>query len=306
MLIKPMLAVDYEVSKLKYPLALEPKIDGVRSVYFNEGVTGRSLKKHRNKFVTEYFSNPIFKGIDGEMAVLDETHHDLCRMTSKALSTAHSKPNITWHCFDYITEKTRSLIYIERYNCLSERLLEIELKNKEASKHLSLVSMKIVTNYEQLVQEDIYNNLEGYEGSIVRDLYGLYKEGYTTVNEGTFLRIKHFVEEDAIVVDVVEGFRNDNAAIINELGYKERSFKKSNLVRNGQIASFICIDCKTKKKITVAVGKLPKALRYFYFKNKHLIIGQTIKYRYFPKGMKDKPRFPTYQSHRIDSDIVNV
>lgn len=304
MKLKPMLAEDYIQEKLRYPLGLQPKIDGVRSFNFDGSLTGRSLKKHKNKYITKYFSKPIFKGLDGEMAALHEVHPDLCRFTSSALSTVEGTTNVTWHCFDYLTDDTYLLNYKDRYSALQNRLNQISKENPEASSHLRIVPMVIIANLEQLISKDLEYVYLGYEGSIIRDIYGLHKEGRSTVNEGGFLRIKHFIEEDAVVTGIIESQTNTSESIINELGYKEKSHKKKDLVPGKCIGSFICIDCKTNKEIIVAAGKMPRMLREYYFRNKHLIIGQIIKYRYFPKGGKNKPRFPTYQSHRIDSDIM--
>jgi len=304
MKLKPMLAEDYIQEKLRYPLGLQPKIDGVRSFNFDGSLTGRSLKKHKNKYITEYFSKPIFKGLDGEMAALHEVHPDLCRFTSSALSTVEGTTNVTWHCFDFLTEDTYLLNYIDRYTALQYRLNEISKENHTASSYLKIVPMVIINSLEELISKDLEYNYLGYEGSIVRDIYGLYKEGKSTVDEGGLLRIKHFVEEDAVVIGIIESQINVSDSIINELGYKEKSHKKKDLVPGNYIGSFICIDCKTNKEIIVGVGKMPRRLREYYFRNKHLIIGQIIKYKYFPKGGKNKPRFPTYQSHRIDSDIM--
>ena len=36
------------------------------------------------------------------------------------------------------------------------------------------------------------------------------------------------------------------------------------------------------------------------------LVGHTIKFKTFPKGIKNKPRFPTFVSIRADSDKVGV
>ena len=64
-LIKVTLAKDVEESKLKFPLIIQPKIDGTRAIVQNGNLYARSLKQHENKFVTQQYSNPIFNGLDG-------------------------------------------------------------------------------------------------------------------------------------------------------------------------------------------------------------------------------------------------
>ena len=54
------------------------------------------------------------------------------------------------------------------------------------------------------------------------------------------------------------------------------------------------------QEITVSPGSLTEEEKKFYFENKGRIIGRITKYKFFPKGMKDKPRFPNHQSFRME------
>jgi hypothetical protein len=55
--------------------------------------------------------------------------------------------------------------------------------------------------------------------------------------------------------------------------------------------------------ITVGAGRMPHIDRLKYFAEQHLLLNQTIKFKTFPKGVKDKPRFPTFQTIRAASDL---
>lgn len=117
------------------------------------------------------------------------------------------------------------------------------------------------------------------------------------------LRIKRFVEEEAVVREVVQGNHNGNEAKTNELGRTERSSAQANLIPNGRVGALICEDLKTGNEITVAPGRMTHEERRCYFEEPQLLIGRTIKYKHFMVGRKDKPRFPTFQCIRADSDI---
>lgn len=303
-IIKPMLAEDYEEDKIPFPIGIQPKIDGVRGLNLTGKLTGRSLKCHRNIYHTSYFSRPIFLGLDGELASLDECHPSLCRITTGNLNRIQGESWMTWHLFDYIVPETINLIYEERYARLEKRFTQIQIENPDLSTRLRVVPMFIARNIEQLRAQDEQWLAAGYEGTILRRLDGLYKQGRSTVKEAGLLRIKHFTEEDAIVIDIIEGNANNNIAIKNQLGRTERSSSKANLVSNGLIGSLICKDIKTGKIITVAAGSMDHKERKFYFENPKLIINQVIKYKCFPKGVLNKPRFPTFQSFRIQSDLI--
>lgn len=131
----------------------------------------------------------------------------------------------------------------------------------------------------------------------------MYKEGRSTVIEGGFLRIKDFAIEEAVVTGVVGGESNNNEKTINELGRGTRSSHKASKVPNGLVGALICRDVKTGNVFKVAAGKMDHDTRKLYFDRPELILQQTIKYKHFPKGVKDKPRFPTFECIRIPSDI---
>lgn len=299
----PMLASDYVKSKVRYPVILQPKVDGVRAVNLNGLVTGRSLKAHKNVHLTKFFSHPLCHGLDGEMAAERETHPALCRITASAMSTIDGEPYLLWWLFDYIVPATVQLDYNLRYNELVKHYHWICDANPELGAHLRLMPSTLVYNEQELDElHTKYSDL-GYEGSVLRDPYGKYKQGRSTVREGGLLRIKDYVEEEAVVTGIEEGQSNTNEMVLNPLGKAERSTHQANMIPNGMVGALLCIDVKTKKDIRVAAGTMPHDDRALFFKHPSLIVGKTIKYKTFPKGVKDKPRHPTFQSIKIDSDI---
>lgn len=311
-MLKPMLASDAVIEKIQYPCIIQPKIDGVRGLNLEGTLTGRSLKEHKNRYVTKLFSRPEFVGFDGEMAAAYETDLDLCRLTTSALSTIEGAPVIVWHLFDYITSNTIALPYAERYLALKYKLSSLPNAGEPL---LRLVpSVLVHSERELLYHEDAWLSA-GYEGLIKRDPAGLHKDGRSTVREGGLLRIKRFIEEDAVVEEILEGETNENEAQINELGQTFRSTQQANMVASGMVGAMICTLLKDVKgldgkllfrkgqRIKVAAGKMPHSDRERYFKHPALLLSNTIKFKMFPKGVKDKPRFPTFQSIRARSDV---
>ena len=51
--MKPMLAEDFDESKLIFPLIAQPKIDGVRGLNMLGTLTGRSLKTHKKRLYNQ-------------------------------------------------------------------------------------------------------------------------------------------------------------------------------------------------------------------------------------------------------------
>jgi DNA ligase-1 len=311
-----MLAEDWESDKVRFPVIAQPKIDGVRSLCLNpDGIcTGRSLKKHGNRYVTQYFSRPEFRGLDGEMAAEHETHPDLCRITSSALSKRSGDPYILWHVFDLVTPETVYLAYSERLNLLRQRVEQIQYSMANHGKHIRLIKWQICRTMPELLyyEEQLLN--EGYEGVILRDPNGTYKCGRSTVREGGLLRIKRFVDAEIVVTSIQEGERNGNEAQTNELGQTFRSTHKEGMVPNkmvGAMTGVLTADLKgfdgellfaKGETLRVGAGRMTHSDRVLYFAEPHRLLGKTIKFRLFPRGVKDKPRFPTFQSIRSPED----
>lgn len=300
---KPILAVDCDFDKLTYPILASPKIDGVRGLwlYTKPAFSGRSLKPFGNSLVSDVLSHPLLRGIDGELTFGSITAPDLCRTTTSAVNT-HNDPRanqLVLNAFDYITPDTIDLGYTDRYQRLLDTLQSINLPN------VSVVPYQVINSLEELLIYESTVLQQGYEGVILRKPNGLYKNGRTTVREGTYLRIKRFTQEDAIVLSLVEAMENTNEATTNELGRTERSSHQANLVPKGMIGSIICRDIKSGNTITVGPGELSHDQRTHYWNNQSELVGQTISYKYFPKGIKDLPRFPTFVTIRPPEDLVN-
>lgn len=300
--MKPMLASNYDEKKLRFPLFAQPKIDGVRGWNPQGIMLGRSLKSFKNKYTNCFFSQPQYAGLDGELAAADERDPLLLTKTTSAVSTILGEPFLLWHCFDYITPKTIGLKYSERYKYL------IDVVNRLGG-HIRKVPSRHCANLEELLGHDEEWLDAGYEGTIIRDPDGMHKQGRSTIREGGLLRIKRFVEEEARVIGITQGSRNDNEAQINELGKTFRTSHQENKVPNGEVGSLQCAILKDTElfkagqEITVSPGNMTQAECKYYFEHPEAIIWQVIKFKFFPKGIKDKPRFPTFVTIRAAEDI---
>jgi DNA ligase-1 len=318
MIKKPMLATDADIKKIKYPCIVQPKIDGVRFMHLIGKPTGRSLKQHKNRHANVFFDAAILSGLDGEMAAnIDPSHPDLCRITSSALGTYEGRPFLKWWIFDHIREGVSSdLPYSERYKIAKQCVEYLKFTFPIFEPHIELVpSFNCVSENDLLSLEEDFLEL-GYEGVIIRDPNGLHKQGRSTIREGGLLRIKRFVEEEAEIVAIIEGETNNNEALTNELGHTYRTSHQANKVGNNMVGSLQgkllknVLDPLTKKLlfeagqlITISPGSLDHNQRKYYYENPNEIIGKISKFKFFPKGMKDKPRFPNHVSFREKEDL---
>ena len=287
MLIRPMLATDAVESKIKFPCVVQPKIDGVRGLVQDGTLYARSLKKIPNVHVSRCYSHSQLNGLDGELAIMgEETSPTLCRDTVSAVRSADGEPKITWHLFDYVTEETRNLTYVQRYD-----LLHVKYANElRMYPEFALVPSTFVSTLDQLLEAELVWLDSGYEGIIIRDPFAAHKDNRSTVREGGLLRIKRFVEEDAVVVDLEEAFHNTNEQQYNERGYAFRSNTVDAKLGAGRIGVLIC------KKQDGTLIRVSPAMTHQqateFWQNPASIIGRGIVYKHFPKGVKDLPRFP--------------
>lgn len=296
---RPMLACDADLDLIRFPAIVQPKVDGVRGLVVGGKLVGRSLKKPANRKVVQRLSHPLLNHLDGELWVGSAPYNDdLCRNTTSAINRIGGNPPVRFLVFDYFAPKVKDLPYQERLQALVAHVATLP-------PHFNVQAMPtwMVHNMDHLLDADSELRAKGYEGTIVRDPAQPYKFGRSTAREGGLLRIKKFAEGEAVVLEIVEGQHNQNEAKVNELGHTERSSHQANMVPNGMVGSLVCKCIATAATITVSPGKMTHEERMYYFENPDQLVGTTIKYKFFPRGQKDKPRFPTFQSIRAESDI---
>jgi DNA ligase-1 len=313
--MKPMLASDVDFDKLKFPVGVQPKIDGVRALNMLGRFTGRSLKQFKNLHLTQQFSVSACLGFDGELAAERETHPDLCRITSSATGTIKGEPYVIWWLFDYVTVLSAHLPYRERLELLKQEVDVIWRHQFQAiGKHLQVVPTILCYNMDELNAADAYFLAQGYEGTITRDMDAPHKQGRSTPTEGGLGRIKRFIDFEFHIDELIEGEENQNEAQINELGQTFRSSHQENKVANGMVGAMlgtVLADVLYEGKVLFAKGQQVRVgagcmshdERRAYFANPSTIIGHIGKAKFFPKGIKDKPRFPTFQSIRSPEDM---
>lgn len=311
--MKPQLAEDAILEEVKFPAIVQPKIDGVRALNLTGTLTGRSLKPFEGYGITEYFSQRAFTWLDGEMTLGDKPNctNRLCSSTTGAMGRfkdVTEMPDLHWWAFDYLPDP--SMPYLSRYNLLRAKVEELD------HPRIHLVPMVVVQNAEELNSWIATNFEMGFEGAIIRNPNAPYKPGRATQKGQELWRVKSWADAEILVTGITEGEINTNEAKKNALGRTERSSAKDGMVPNGQVGSIqgvLLADFKcpiTGKllfskglEVTVGSGEMSVAEATHYFKNPKKIIGHIVKFKHMTHGVKDKPRFPTYISHRLPQDM---
>lgn len=293
---KPMLSASLDgvdLSTLRYPLMLSPKLDGLRCILWEGVAYSRNAKPFRNHFVQKWASS--FHNMDGEIIVGAPTG-GLVLERSKAVTAFEGEPDFTFHMFDSIEGTYDNASWEDRFGHASEESAgEVGI---EIVPHVVVTEPDAVTFWEERYLA------QGYEGVMLRNPQGLYKHGRSTLKEHGLMKLKRFTDGEAVVVDLEEGSTNTNELQRDELGRAKRSFVKEGLVGNGMVGTLICKDPQWGV-IRVAPGIMTHVDRQHYWSvygdpNYDGLVGKAIHWRSFGYGAKDAPRHARFYGIKED------
>lgn len=277
----------------KFPLYGSPKLDGIRALVINGQVVSRNLKPIPNKFVQKTLQRELnlreLEGLDGELIVGDPTHPDAFRRTTSGIMSVEGNPDFTFWIFD-------------KYDCQGfEYRYRLILQICKALKHERVKPVPHVILYDAFETRDYEEKMlqKGFEGIMLRRVDGAYKFGRSTLNEGHLMKLKQFADSEAVVLELHEQMENTNEKIADELGRAKRSSHKDGKVGKKTLGSVHVRDCHSGVEFDVGSG-FDDLLRQKYWDNPKLLKGKVIKYKYFPTGSKEKPRFPVFLGLRKD------
>lgn len=299
--MKPMLAATLEhVSKVQFPVIASPKLDGIRSLVIQGQLQTRSLKLVPNLHCQKLFGSRQLEGLDGELIVGPPTAKDVYNQTTSGVMSRDGEPDARFWVFDYAAVK-----YPDGYEKFSKRLERVDdLVRRSKNKAVMKLPQITILNEDELDAFEVQCLGQGYEGVMLRDPNGLYKFGRSTVREGGLLKLKRFEDSEAYIIGAVEQLQNLNEAKVNALGYKERSSHKANKVGKGVLGAFKVRDLKTGVEFEIGTGFNDAQRRDFWANSLGgQLVGEVVKYKYQPVGVKDKPRFPVFIGFRDPRDM---
>lgn len=285
MKFRPMLAANVEdIHALRYPLLCSPKIDGIRAllVLDSEGkrrLVSRTLKPIPNVYIRQVIEqSSIPAWTDGELTV-----GLTFNQSTSSIMTVDGQPNFNYSVFDE--------------QILSGKPYKERLPSRSLYTWHDTLTIVEVRNQSELVRYEDWAIHRGYEGVILRDPNGKYKFGRSTLAEQGMLKLKRFVDGEAVVIGTEELMRNANSPVVNALGLTERASCKSELVPSGLMGALIVEDCVTNKVFKIGTG---------FTEHERTLpwpAGTIVKYKYQAHGMVDKPRAPVFLGIRHENDI---
>lgn len=297
--MKPMLAGEFkaEIVERQFPLIAQPKLDGIRLLIRDGIAWTRSLKPLRSSWVQSWVANnkKVMEGLDGEIIVGSPLAKDAYRRTSSGVMSYNNDDalNAKFYTFDRWNSMD---LYAERLD---------ELRFLGLPDFCEILESQIVQNMEELLKYERKLLSYGHEGVILRDPHGLYKFGRSTPKEGKLIKLKRFVDAEAKIVATHERMHNGNDPTLNELGYIHRSGHQENLIPMDTLGAIQCVGYwpdGSEYEVRIGTG-FDDETRLRLWRERESLIGRFVKFKYFPSGAKEAPRFPVYLGFRDSDDM---
>jgi DNA ligase-1 len=194
----PMLAAEFSDKIDKYPCYAQPKLDGIRCIVF----------RYNNEIIFQSRNNTIFQSfphlllelngfflknpniiLDGELYVHGLGFQKITSIVRKKSHPELSK--IQYHIYDLIDTSKK---YEDRYELLINYL--------NVDNYLKLVKTYEVKSRNEMDKLHTEFVKEGYEGIMLRNPHGLYKQKNRSKD---LIKYKHFKDADYVIVGHHEG-----------------------------------------------------------------------------------------------------
>lgn len=292
---RPMLAATVaDVATLRWPLLASPKLDGIRAIVRGGVVVSRNLKPIPNQRVQAIFGKDWLEGLDGELLVGDPTDPRAFLGTSSGVMSRDGEPDVFFHVFDCCREPGRP--YHERLGMARDLVT--------GSGRSLVVEQTVVTSVEEVNAYEAAQLALGYEGVMLRDAKSPYKFGRGTLSKQDLMKLKQFEDGEAVVEGFEELLHNSNEASTSALGLTERGHSKDGMVGMGTLGALVvrALNGPFQGAVFNIGTGFTAAQRAEIWAARDSWLGRIVKYKWFPTGSKDAPRFPVFLGERHPDD----
>lgn len=287
-MFKPMLACSTipKFGEIKYPVLASPKLDGIRCLIIDGKPVSRNLKPIPNKFIQDELGKLNLPELDGELMIRTGDFNSV----QSAVMSESGRPDFVYIVFDYWQEPKSG--YARRITTgISLGLM---------SERVQYINNQHIHNALQMEQQ--YNEWleQGYEGAIVRDPYGPYKFGRSTMSQGWMLKLKTFNDAEAEIVGFEELMHNDNEATTDNLGHQVRSAHQAGQTPGGTLGALVVEFNGKQFKIGTGFDSAERS-RLWHLGDK--LKGRFVTFKYQELSKYGIPRFPVYKGLRAKGDM---
>ncbi len=274
-MLKPQLAVACkDTSKLKYPVIVEPKLDGVRCLtrLGQDNITfySRDLKQFVNfeELEQDLIKNFMWIGnvtLDGEVVAKSGKFDDtISRARSHRGVNTHIE--YEYHIFD---------VLIDSYSLLMRK---DRLADYAESDYCKFVPFIIAGTEQELLDYHKTCCEAGYEGTMIKNPYTLYHHG----RNQDWKKLKPFHTADLTITNITEG-----------------KGKASGMMGRIEVQGFIGDSDDVYVKTEVGTG-FSNELRKDMFDNKNKYLGKVAEIQYQEITKDNSLRFPSFKRMRTD------
>lgn len=203
---KPMLAIGYDKSRVKFPCLVQSKLDGTRCTVCLIGnevhLLSRSGKEYNVPRLKEWAErHRDLLPLEGELYNHNElTFQQICSAVK---------------CYSEWTDKLKYVVYDRpvsnetNKNRWAELLSDLE----EHDNCIELCQTAVAHSYDEIERWHDYFVQQGYEGAIIRNMDGMYIEG----RSGNLMKLKKFDTTEFEIVDVLEAEGQDKGTALFKL-----------------------------------------------------------------------------------------
>ena len=306
---RPLLAASIENLESFEPkgqMLASPKIDGLRCLLINGQFKSRSMKLLPNRelqAIAAWLKLQGIDGLDGELSIGEPFGKNVFAKTTSLIRRVNAPlpADVRYNVFDLFREGSP-------YN---ERLSELNAITQEYKDNpwrvVFLVEQRLFHPQKETFLRQVQAFEEecltkGYEGIMLRSIEGLYKQNRSTLNEQTLLKLKRFQDSEALILEAFPLERNLNPSKTDELGFTTHSSHQGFKVPDSLLGGFLVRDLGTGEKFSIGTGFTQEQRERFWDSRKDLL-GKVLKYKFFPKGVKEKPRHPVFLGFRELFDL---
>lgn len=291
-----------DLEKITFPKLASVKIDGWRCHVSDMARTSRN-KPFPNRHVHKKLKGLLPKGcfLDGEIVVGKKRGEGVLTRTGSGVSSESGKPD--WRL--WVFDAPREAVRFDQRLALARTVID-DLKHPR----IRFLKHVWIENLEELVKFIDWALEHGYEGVMLRDPAGPYKQGKSTMREQYLLKIKPFVDKEGRVVGYYEEMENTNEAKRDATGKLKRSSAKVGKKPKGRLGGLLLRDLETDEPVRVGGGFTGEQRDYLWSIREQLGYGdyEYCTYSKQATGEKDKPRHPNFKAFRrkIDMDKATL
>jgi ATP-dependent DNA ligase len=203
-IIKPMLAIEMDKKNIKFPVMIQPKLDGIRClIYKNDGIVFQSRQnklfepfQHLLPELETLFDSCGSIILDGELYCHGLGFEKITSMVRRGKTRHPEVDKLQYIIYDVIGPGT----YTERMKPILAFQNEKKNEKNKSTSNICLIETIVANSMKEVEDAHTKYTAEGYEGIMLRQ-NGLYKEGRSK----DLLKYKKFMDKEYEVIGHVEG-----------------------------------------------------------------------------------------------------